>query len=149
VHSKVSTQAEAAGFTVQFVEPKQAAEGEAYTVLAEADAFVQIWINLVDNALKFSAHAEQKHIEVGWRLLTGHPAQAVCFIRDYGPGVARDQMQRIFQLFYRGENELTRHTKGTGIGLALVKALATQMHARVELQNQNPGAEFRVVLSVC
>jgi len=72
----------------------------------------------------------------------------VFFVRDYGPGVARDQMQRIFQLFYRGENELTRHTQGTGIGLALVKALATKMHAMVEVQNQNPGAEFRLLLPV-
>ena len=70
------------------------------------------------------------------------------FVRDYGPGVARDQMQRIFQLFYRGENELSRHTQGTGIGLALVKALATKMHAKVEVQNQNPGAEFRLLLPV-
>jgi signal transduction histidine kinase len=43
---------------------------------------------------------------------------------------------------------LTRHTKGTGIGLALVKELAAKMHARVELQNHNPGAEFRLLLPV-
>ena len=86
---------------------------------------------------------------MGLRLPAGRPPQAVFFVRDYGPGVARDQMQRIFQLFYRGENELTRHTQGTGIGLALVKALAGKMHARVEVQNQNPGAEFRLLLSVC
>src|SRR5262249_40028643 len=95
-----------------------------------------------------SANADQKRIEVGLRLSPGRSPQAVFFVRDYGPGVARDQMQRIFQLFYRGENELSRHTQGTGIGLALVKALATKMHAKVEVQNQNPGAEFRVLLPV-
>ena len=68
------------------------------------------------------------------------------FVRDYGPGVARDQMQRIFQLFYRAEDEPTRQTKGTGIGLALVKALATKMHATVALHNHNPGAEFQVII---
>jgi signal transduction histidine kinase len=72
----------------------------------------------------------------------------VFFVRDYGPGVAREQMQRIFQLFYRGENELTRHTQGTGIGLALVKELAAKMYARVEVQNHAPGAEFRLLLPV-
>jgi signal transduction histidine kinase len=80
------------------------------------------------------------------RLVTGRSPHAVFFVRDYGPGVARDQMPLIFQLFYRGENELTRHTKGTGIGLALVKALAAQMQARVEVQNRDPGAEFRILL---
>ena len=146
VRSKVSTLAEAADFTLEFVEPAPPCQGETYTVLAEADAFVQICINLVDNAIKFSANAAQPRIDIGLRLVTGRSPQAVFFVRDYGPGVARDQMQRIFQLFYRGENELTRHTRGTGIGLALVKALAAQMHARVELQNCDPGAEFRILL---
>ena len=148
VRSKVSTQAEAASFALQIVEPADAQAVDAYTGLADADAFVQIFINLVDNAIKFSANAEPKRIEVGLRLPRGRAPQAVFFVRDYGPGVARDQMQRIFQLFYRGENELTRHTQGTGIGLALVKALATKMRAKVEVQNQNPGAGFRLLLPV-
>ncbi|MBI3327191.1 MAG: HAMP domain-containing histidine kinase [Nitrospinae bacterium] len=148
VQSKVATQAEAAGVVLQFVEPADAHEVETCTVLAEADAFAQIFINLVDNAIKFSTNAEQQLIHIGLRLSRGRPLQAVFFVRDYGPGVAREQMHRIFQLFYRGENELTRHTKGTGIGLALVKELATKMHANVELQNHNPGAEFRLLLPV-
>jgi signal transduction histidine kinase len=148
IRSTVSTQAEAAGFVLHFVEPGKADDVAACTVLAEADAFVQICINLVDNAIKFSAQAEPQRIDVGFRLSPGRPPQAVFFVRDYGPGVAREQMQRIFQLFYRGENELTRHTKGTGIGLALVKELAAKMHARVEVQNHDPGAEFRVLLPV-
>lgn len=148
VRSKVSTQAEAASFTLQIVEPAAADAVDAYTGLVEEDAFVQIFINLVDNAIKFSAHAEPKRLDVGLRLVPGRLPQAAFFVRDYGPGVARDQMQRIFQLFYRGENALTRQTQGTGIGLALVKALAAKMHARVEVQNQDPGAEFRLLLPV-
>src|SRR5262249_53156401 len=105
VRSKVSTQVEAASFTLQIVEPADNQAVDAYTGLADEDAFVQIFINLVDNAIKFSANAELKHIEVGLRLPPGRSPQAVFFVRDYGPGVARDQMQRIFQLFYRGENE--------------------------------------------
>jgi signal transduction histidine kinase len=142
VRSKVSTLAEVAGFALEFVEPEIPSQGETYTVLAEADAFVQICINLVDNAIKFSANAAQQRIDIGLRLVTGRSPHAVFFVRDYGTGVARDRIQRIFQLFYRGENELTCHTKGTGIGLALVRALAAQMHARVELQNCDPGAGF-------
>ena len=144
----MSTQAEAASFALQIVEPAPAQAVDAYTGLADADAFVQICINLVDNAIKFSANVEPKRVEVGLRLPRGRAPQAVFFVRDYGSGVARDQMQQIFQLFYRGENELTRHTQGTGIGLALVKALAAKMHAKVEVQNQSPGAEFRLLLPV-
>ena len=55
-------------------------------------------------------------------------------------------MKKIFELFYRPENELTRETAGTGIGLALVQQLATAMGGRVDVRNCEPGAEFRVSL---
>jgi signal transduction histidine kinase len=148
VRQKVSAQVEAANFALQIVELEPEEAADTYTGLADEDAFVQIFINLVDNAIKFSAATDIKRIDVGLRLPPGRMPRAIFFVRDYGPGVARDQMQRIFQLFYRGETALTRHTKGTGIGLALVKALAAKMHASVEVQNQNPGAEFRLLLPV-
>ncbi len=146
VRSKVSTQADAAGFTLRFLAAGEAHDLAAASVLVDEDAFVQIFINLVDNALKFSANAEVKCVDIGLRRHTSQLQQAVLFVRDYGPGVARDQMQRIFQLFYRVEDELTRQTKGTGIGLALVKVLATKMHATVHLHNRHPGAEFQLTL---
>ena len=57
-------------------------------------------------------------------------------------------MKKIFQLFYRTENELTRTAPGTGIGLSLVKQLANQMNASVNLVNREPGAEFQLRFSV-
>ena len=53
-------------------------------------------------------------------------------------------MKKIFKLFYRTENELTRETVGTGIGLALVQQLASAMLAEVDVINCDPGAEFRI-----
>ncbi|MGH8651034.1 MAG: ATP-binding protein [Gammaproteobacteria bacterium] len=51
-------------------------------------------------------------------------------VRGHGPGVPEDQMRKIFGLFYRSTNELTRETVGTGIGLALVHQLALSMDGR-------------------
>ena len=67
-------------------------------------------------------------------------------MRDYGPGLPRDQMNRIFKLFSQTERELTRETVGTGIGLALVHELATAMGGSVDVCNAESGAEFRVKL---
>ena len=53
-------------------------------------------------------------------------------------------MKKIFKLFYRSENELTRETVGTGIGLALVQQLTLAMKGQVDVVNKAPGAEFRV-----
>ncbi len=53
-------------------------------------------------------------------------------------------MKKIFKLFYRSENELTRETVDTSIGLALMHQLSLAMKVRVDVVNRKPGAEFRL-----
>jgi signal transduction histidine kinase len=144
VRSKITTQVERAHFTLNLHCPAEAA---GLVVEVDVDYFTQILINLVDNALKFSAKAEKRAVDIGYRSVDG---QGVTFtVRDYGPGIAKGQMQKIFELFYRSENELTRETVGTGIGLALVRQLAAAMNGRVDVLNVDPGAEFGVRFPQC
>jgi signal transduction histidine kinase len=137
--SKVTSQLEHAGFALRV---NCDAQLHASRLLVDADSFAQIAINLVDNAVKFSGQAGQQAVEVGMRR---QPEGRLAFtVRDFGPGVPRAKMRRLFELFYRPDNELTRGTAGTGIGLALVKQLAEAMHAKVDVRNCEPGAEFIV-----
>jgi signal transduction histidine kinase len=115
---------------------------EGTAVVVDLDCAAQIFINLVDNALKFSTGAAVKKVDIAAR--RGTDGSVSITVRDYGPGVPKPQMKKIFELFYRAENELTRETVGTGIGLALVRQLATAMGARVDVRNCEPGAEFRL-----
>ncbi|MEE8303142.1 MAG: HAMP domain-containing sensor histidine kinase, partial [Candidatus Tectomicrobia bacterium] len=146
--AKVYSQVEAAGFTLDVVNRLSEAENHTYLIEAEEDAFTRIVINLVDNALKFAAHAEEKVVRLELRALSGSKPVVIFAVRDYGPGVERDQMKKIFQLFYRPGSELTRTTPGTGIGLALVQELAATMDAEVDLSRQRPGAEFQIKFRV-
>lgn len=139
IQSKISNQVERAGFELHVARDNDVDEA---TINMDEDCFAQIIINLVDNAIKFSKNAENKVIEISSRL-TGDD-HIVFSVRDYGPGIPRDQMKKIFQLFYRSESELTRETVGTGIGLAIVHQLALSMNGSVDLVNAEPGAEFRV-----
>ena len=100
--------------TLQFLTEGAAHDLEAASVLADEDAFVQIFINLVDNALKFSANAEVKRVDIGLRLHASQPRQAVLFVRDYGPGVAHDQMQRIFRTLLPGRGRTHAPDQGHG-----------------------------------
>jgi signal transduction histidine kinase len=138
VRSKVATQVERAGFALEVRNETPA--GTA--VVVDVDCAAQIFINLVDNALKFSANAGTKRVEVAARRVGD--GGVLFTVRDYGPGVPKAQMKRIFELFYRVESGLTRETVGTGIGLALVRELAAAMGARVDVRNCEPGAELRV-----
>jgi len=141
--ARISSQAQRAGFEVVFNHDERVA-GAA--VMIDEDCFLQIVINLVDNAIKFSAAAGERKIEIGSRV-SGN-GQVVFSVRDFGPGVPRNQMKKIFELFYRSESELTRETVGTGIGLAIVHQLVLAMNGSVDVVNRNPGAEFLVSFPV-
>jgi signal transduction histidine kinase len=137
--SKVSSQIERAGYELTI---SRSADADSVTINMDEDCFAQIIINLVDNAIKFSKDAEKKKIEIS-SCLSGD-GYVLFSVRDYGPGIEKGQMKKIFQFFYRSESELTRETVGTGIGLAIVHQLTTVMNGVVDLINVNPGAEFRL-----
>ena len=119
---------------------------EALVVRVDADFLSQILINLVDNGIKFSRNAERKEIQI--RCVAEANNELRLSVRDHGPGIPPDQMKKIFLLFYRPGNALTRDTMGTGIGLALVRQLAQAMNGRVDVVNAEPGAELRVYLPI-
>jgi len=135
---RLSDQVRRAGFEIS-VESK----GNTRPLNLDRDALTQIIINLVDNAIKFSKKAEAKKI-----LLTVEQAGEEVYIRvrDFGPGVPRRQLKRIFEKFYRIDDEMTRSAPGTGIGLALVQMLARSMGGQVDVRNRQPGAEFSLRL---
>ena len=139
VRSKVTTMVAQAGSELRL---ECAPALRAAMIEVDQDCFTQIILNLVDNALKFSAQAATHTVEITAR---ADGARAVIFaVRDYGPGISPEQRSKIFELFYRAENAMTRETSGTGIGLALVRRLAAAMSARVAVVDAAPGAEFQL-----
>ncbi len=101
----------------------------------ERDALLQIVFNLVDNAVKYG-RGEPATIEIACRRAGDGVAIVV---RDHGPGVPREELSRILEPFYRRGDELTRSAPGAGIGLALVRSLAGQMGAALEVANAEGG----------
>ena len=139
VRSKIDSQVKSAGFDLSFD-----VELDLQTRISlDADMIVQVMINLIDNALKFSRDARQKRIDV--RIFKVGKSRVGFSVRDFGPGIKKEQINKIFELFYRVEGELTRETTGTGIGLALVNQLTQLMNGRVSVENSKPGARFTLV----
>lgn len=141
VESKVTSQVERADFELEISGEPNIRDRH---VSIDMDCFTQIIINLVDNALKFSANAKTRRIVI--RSAADGDTGVAFSVRDFGPGIPRDQMKKIFTLFYRSESELTRETVGTGIGLAIVHQLTLSMGGKVDVVNREPGAEFVVRL---
>ena len=110
----------------------------------DKDALTQVIINLVDNAIKYSAKQEKRQVDIS--IIDCSSQEVAIKVRDYGIGIASQELSRIFDLFYRVGNELTRTSKGTGLGLTLVKELVKHMGGEISVVSCEIGTEFVVHL---
>ncbi|MBD3893614.1 ATP-binding protein [Hydrogenophaga sp.] len=102
----------------------------------------EVWVNLLNNALKYSAQRERSEVEVGWRASAGG---CEFWVRDNGVGFNPDHAGKLFGMFQRLHREL--HFEGTGIGLALVRRIVEGHGGRVWASSQTgQGACFYVFL---
>jgi signal transduction histidine kinase len=95
--------------------------------------------NLLDNALRYGRDVE---------LAIADSADALTLvIRDRGPGIPEDQLERVFEPFYRLEGSRNPGTGGTGLGLSIARNIAHSMGGEVTLRNHPEGGlEARLVL---
>jgi signal transduction histidine kinase len=107
------------------------------TVDGDAELLTQMLVNLVENALRHAGPGARITVRVA---RAGRAA--VLSVTDDGPGVPEGEGERLFDRFYRLER--SRSTPGSGLGLALVAAVAKLHGAEVSLLPARPGLEARV-----
>jgi heavy metal sensor kinase len=113
---------------------------EALTVRGDPDLLSSLISNLVQNAIKFSAAGQTVEIRVG----TGGGGPAVT-VRDYGSGIAAEELPHLFERFHRAENPSRSPTKGTGLGLAIAKWIADAHGAQITVESKpGEGSTFTV-----
>ena len=101
----------------------------------------QLFINLVDNAVKYSESGE---IRVS---LAGREREIELRVKDSGPGIPVEHLQRIFERFYVVDRSRSREQGGTGLGLAIAKHIVLLHDGRIEAVSQpGQGTEFIVTL---
>ena len=94
----------------------------------------QVVENLLTNAIKYSP--EDKTITIGGRFTE---KRVTVFVRDEGVGIAKDQIAKVFQRFYRVDDKLTSRRQGTGLGLYLVKAIVEAHGGEISVKSQVGG----------
>lgn len=111
-------------------------------VLADPDAMNQVFGNLIENSLKYGKSG--KRVRVGAKLLEG---EVEFTVQDFGPGIASEHLNRIFERFYRVDKARSRESGGTGLGLAIVKHIVNAHGGRVWAQSElGAGAQFYFTL---
>ncbi len=107
-------------------------EGQAgMALMGRPIAMRRCLVNLIDNAVKYGQYAQ-----VTVERLAG---AARIRIRDGGPGIAPDQLSKVFEPFYRIETSRSRESGGTGLGLTIARNIAEQHGATVLLSNHVDG----------
>ncbi len=110
-------------------------------IYGDRNRLKQVFINLIDNALKYSP--DHTTVTVELRQLSRH---VEVDIRDQGDGIPLVDQTRIFDRFYRADEARTR-SGGSGLGLAIVKTLLTQMGGNITVSSQpSQGSTFTVTL---
>jgi signal transduction histidine kinase len=108
----------------------------------DREVMIQVLINLIENSMKFGQSASVR--EIGIRTVQ-EPDGVKIMVSDTGPGIPRHALKKIFNDFYRVDNSLTRATRGTGIGLALVKKFIHLMDGTVSAAD-NEGAGCTITI---
>lgn len=106
--------------------------GAPITVLGDRELLTQMLVNLVENALRHAGPSARIRVTVDRQ-----EARATLSVADNGPGVPPVEHERLFDRFYRLER--SRSTPGSGLGLALVAAVARLHRAEVILADAGPG----------
>jgi two-component system sensor histidine kinase KdpD len=91
-------------------------------------------MQLLENARKYAPPDSPIRVEA--RILDG---QAVVSVRDKGPGISPDDLERVFEKFYRGRRATTNRVEGTGMGLAIAKAIIEAHGGRIMAENPAGG----------
>jgi PAS domain S-box-containing protein len=133
------------------IAPQAAARGIAYTLepcpadlhlVGDAERVRQILLNLIGNAVKFTEPG-------GWVLLSCETDDDAVHIhvRDNGPGIEKEQQERIFDAFQQIGRRLNRPTEGVGLGLAISRDLARAMAGDIAVRSK-AGAGSMFTLSL-
>lgn len=109
----------------------------------DKDLFPSVIINLIENAIKYSF----EEVLVTVKLYTKNQ-HLMLEVSDVGCGISDKEKQKVFEKFFRSGDENTRRTKGTGIGLYIVKTICDLHETPIQVTNNSPkGTSFQIQLS--
>ena len=151
VHNTLAWQAEKRGVTVAID-----AEDGLPPVIGDGDELTQVFLNLVDNAIKYGDAegtvsvearqvAEAEAQAAGW--MAGKDGAVAVSVVDRGAGIPREHLPRLTERFYRVDKARSRELGGTGLGLAIVKHIVNRHRGALAIDSTpGEGSTFTVYL---
>lgn len=119
---------------------------EPLVVAGERDELLRVVENLVENAVNYGGSGGRVEVTLT-RNANGVGRAVELAVRDYGPGIAPEDLPRLTERFYRVDVAESRHKGGTGLGLAIVKHIVARHRGRMTIESDlGQGATFRIAI---
>jgi signal transduction histidine kinase len=117
-------------------------EAKNASIIGDRYILGQIFSNLIENAIKYTASGEVKV------LLQNINNQTAVSVIDTGIGISKEYISNLFTPFSQEEFGYTRRYEGTGLGLALVKKYVEILDAQIDVESEkDKGSTFRVIFN--
>jgi two-component system phosphate regulon sensor histidine kinase PhoR len=111
-------------------------------VLVDRQRMEQVFLNLLDNAVKFTPPGGQISIQAQWE----KPYVRV-EVKDNGVGIPAEHLAHVFERFYRVDRARSRETGGTGLGLSIARQIVSAHQGKIEVESTpGAGSTFRIFL---
>ncbi|HIJ67826.1 MAG TPA: HAMP domain-containing protein [Planctomycetes bacterium] len=113
-----------------------------YNVEADRDKIEEVFVNLIDNAIKYNKEGQTVSI---WLEDGGH--EVTVFVQDFGIGIGPEHIDRVFERFYRVDKARSRRLGGTGLGLGIAKHIVLAHKGRIWIESEpDKGTKVFVTL---
>ena len=113
-------------------------------MIFDGEAMASVLINLLSNAMKFSPKIKEVIVK-----LFKEEGNAVLQVTDKGIGISPKEISKVFKRFYRSKNEIVSDTRGSGLGLTLVKHITEAHGGKIKVDSEpGKGSIFSIILPV-
>jgi len=117
-------------------------QGGDFRIKADRDKIEQVFVNLIDNAVKYTPEAGKIDISI-WE----QQEMVTITVEDNGIGIPKEHLDRVFERFYRVDKARSRELGGTGLGLGIAKHIVLAHNGRIHIESRvNKGTTVSVVL---
>ncbi len=119
-------------------------------VVGQRDELIQLFQNLIHNAIKYGRERGQVSITLRQTVAAGRrgtDTMVTACVRDDGEGIPPEAIPRLTERFYRVDVKRSRERGGTGLGLAIVKHIVNRHHGRLQIESKlGGGSSFTIFL---
>ena len=115
------------------------------TIHSDEDLMDQVWINLLNNSIKFTP----SNGKISVKVMEIETDGIAVIIKDTGIGMTKEVQMHIFERFYKADPSRSRASGGSGLGLAIVKKIIELQNGEIEIESSlNEGTEFKIILHI-